>query len=267
MTILERSVVFLGAFLLFWLELFFAKMLLPRYGGSPAVWVSCLACYQVLLFLGYAYVAHYSRHPLFKPLHLCLIGASSLFLPLSIRSRGTELYPILETIQIIVLSIGVPFLVLCSTSPLIQYWGARSHPYALYAWSNAGSLLALILYPLESRLGLFKQSVMWSIGYFVFGILFLMVAARSGQIEACIEETIDQAFEPTPPLSQQLKWLLWAALPAALLNGATSYSTVEIAPDPLLWGVFLGLFLMSFMSSVFSARRSLSQVQYQSSSN
>lgn len=169
--ILEKTVVFLGAFLLFWMELFFAKMLLPQHGGSPAVWVTCLACYQILLFLGYAYVARVSRFALFKPVHIGLIGFSSLWLPLSIRALDTDLPPILQTIQLVILSIGMPFLVLCSTSPLIQFWRSRSQPYTLYAWSNAGSLLSLILYPLvlEPRFGLLKQSLIWAGVYFVFG--------------------------------------------------------------------------------------------------
>jgi len=244
--ILEKTVVFLGAFLLFWMELFFAKMLLPQYGGSPAVWVTCLACYQILLFLGYAYVARFSRHPLFKPGHIALIGFSSFWLPLSIRSLDTELHPILQTVQLVILSIGVPFLVLCSTSPLIQFWRSRSHPYSLYAWSNAGSLISLILYPLvlEPRFGLLKQSLIWSGVYFVFGVLFLVVAIggkRKG-IKLVASTPIDAI-----PTRQKIKWLIWAAIPTAMLSGATTYSTMEIAPDPLLWAFFLGLYLVSFI--------------------
>ncbi len=244
--ILEKTVVFLGAFLLFWMELFFAKMLLPQYGGSPAVWVTCLACYQILLFLGYAYVAQFSTHPLFKPVHIGLIGFSTFWLPLSIRSLDTELHPILQTVQIVILSIGIPFLVLCSTSPLIQFWRSRSQPYSLYAWSNAGSLLSLVLYPLvlEPGLGLLKQSWIWSGVYLVFGVLFLTAAVGGRRL-------VIQPLTPTAvdaiPTRQKIKWLIWAAIPTAMLSGATTYATMEIAPDPLLWAFFLGLYLVSFI--------------------
>ena len=174
--------VFISAFLLFQVQPMVGKYILPWYGGTPAVWTTCMLFFQVLLLAGYAY-AHLlvSRLPQRRQavLHFILmVAALGVLLPMyppgeSWKPQGNE-NPIWSIFLLLLVSIGLPYLVLSATSPLLQGWFARTFPgrspYRLFALSNVGSLLALITYPVafEPLLQLLTQAHLWSVGFFFF---------------------------------------------------------------------------------------------------
>jgi hypothetical protein len=183
--------IFLGAFLLFQIELLIAKLILPWFGGSAAVWLACLMFFQVILLAGYLY-AHLlaSRvSPLWRTrLHILLLLASLAFLPVipaeSWKPAGDE-NPLLLILALLGSTIGLPFLLLSSATPLLQSWiaGAEVSPvshaiYRLYALSNLGSMLALLSYPLivEPSLPIREQAWIWSAGYLLFAVLYIAAA-------------------------------------------------------------------------------------------
>ena len=162
---------FVCAALLFWLQPMFARMVLPMLGGAPAVWTTALVFYQAALLAGYAY-AHGSLRVLGvrrqARLHLLVLGVPLLFLPIAVPAGWlppAESNPVPWLLGLLCLGVGVPFLVLATSSPVLQRWlSTTSHeaardPYWLYAASNAGSVLALLSYPLfiEPNLTLDQQ--------------------------------------------------------------------------------------------------------------
>src|SRR5215831_18181377 len=190
--------VFLGAFLLFWTQLILGKFILPWFGGSPAVWTTCMLFFQVLLLLGYTY-AHLianCRPRTQRRIHLAILLLSSFLLiclavswrpPIlpgeSWKPRSSD-YPTWKVIQLLAVSVGFPFWILSATGPLLQGWFTRTHPgaspYRLYSLSNLGSLLALISYPflVEPMLTLKAQGAIWSLGYFVFVVLCIICSSQ-----------------------------------------------------------------------------------------
>ena len=172
--------IFLSAFLLFQVQPIIGRFVLPWFGGSASVWNTCMLFFQITLLLGYCY-SHLSIRFL-KPkqqwfVHVTLLGISVFFLPIQ---PGDYLKPDGSTdvtfgvLFLLAVSIGLPFLVLSTTGPLIQAWQSRTHSkfptYPLFALSNTGSLFALFSYPFlfEPYLRLGDQSTIWSIGYILF---------------------------------------------------------------------------------------------------
>jgi hypothetical protein len=151
------ATVFLSAFLLFQVQPLIGKAILPWFGGTPAVWTTCMLVFQVLLFGGYAYahlITKYltPRHQAY--VHLALLLTALVTLPITPDpawkpARGDT--PVVRIIVVVAASVGLPYLILSSTGPLVQGWFSRTHagqsPYRLYSLSNIGSLLALISYP------------------------------------------------------------------------------------------------------------------------
>src|ERR1700730_6235533 len=156
--LLLASTVFLGAFLLFLIEPLFAKLILPRFGGAAAVWAACLVFFQCALLLGYLYADVTSRRLTSQrqeQLHIALLVLSLLFLPIAprfLQSQRANGDPAATILLLLTVSIGLPFVLLSATSPLVQVWYARAtaqrEPYHLFALSNLASLLALLSYPL-----------------------------------------------------------------------------------------------------------------------
>ena len=170
--------VFVSAALLFLVEPMFARMVLPKLGGAPAVWNTCVAFYQALLLAGYAYahvLAERLRAKTQIAIQLTLILMAALWLPVGVAAAWTPApfeHPSLTVIRWLLRGLGLPFFVLAASGPLFQQWfalsrGAGSNPYRLYAASNAGSLLALLAYPvaIEPTLRLRAQSLLWAAGY------------------------------------------------------------------------------------------------------
>jgi hypothetical protein len=257
MTILFSVAVFLSSFLLFWLELFFAKMLLPQFGGGAHIWTTCLAAFQILLLIGYGYAWAVAR---FRPIlqvtiHIALMLLAVASLPLTMRSFELIDIPSLQILGVVVTSIGLPLVMLSTTSSVLQSWYARAFgqsPYWLYAMSNTGSLAALVMYPtlLEPQLSLSLQSTAWSGLFAIVAILtgyVIFLAYR--QIQQATDR-IDYRVQPEDSLVHRrtiLLWLLFAFIPASLLSGITSYITAEIAPNPMVWSIFLGIYLVSLI--------------------
>ncbi|MEO8737410.1 MAG: hypothetical protein ABI380_12840, partial [Edaphobacter sp.] len=260
--------IFLSAFLLFLVEPMSAKQLLPALGGSSAVWLTCLVFFQLTLLLGYLYAHWLTRRPFSRRqqllyLALLIIAIAVLAAQKLLRpdlSQGS-LHPVTTIFVDLTLTIGLPFLLLGSTSPLLQIWLFRSLggsvPYRLFALSNAGSLLALIAYPtlVEPHLTLKTQRLLWAAGFMVYAILCAILSRQVPATEQALSEEIphsanDPANDPShPPTSSATKWL-WFLLPMAAamqLSAVTSHITSNIAAIPLLWILPLAVYLITFI--------------------
>ena len=202
MVLLFGATMFLSALLLFWVQLIIAKMLLPRLGGTPAVWTTCMLFFQVLLLAGYSYVLVTTAWIGARKqalLHVALLLLSLLYLPLTAGSADSisqRNNPALWLFAHLLIAIGLPIFLISTTSPLLQKWFTRtshtsaSDPYFLFAVSNAGSLLALISYPviLEPTLRLSTQNRLWVVLYVVFLALSVGCVAvlwKSSSLPAC----------------------------------------------------------------------------------
>jgi spermidine synthase len=261
-------VVFLSAALLFVVEPMYGKMVLPYLGGSPSVWTTCVLFFQSVLLLGYLY-AHLGprwlgvrRHAL---IHLFLLFLGLIFLPLgvagSIGAPRPE-HPVQWLLVVLSVSMGVPFLLLSSTGPLVQAWFARTdspsaaNPYVLYAASNAGSLAALLAYPaaIEPTLTIPNQSRLWSVAYIVLVALVVGLLLRSWRDWGRNSALVDRHGESGAPSTEVLlRWTALAFVPSCMFLALTTYLSTDVAAVPLLWIIPLLLYLLSFML-VFTRR-------------
>jgi len=256
------------------------KMVLPLYGGTSAVWNTCMVFFQTMLLLGYAY-AHISVKWLGTRLqaiaHFFLLFLPILVLPILITQDtvpSTESDPVVWLLHKLFITVGLPFFVLSSSAPLLQRWFSEtthpssSDPYFLYAASNAGSLLGLLGYPLilEPYLSLTEQSLSWNLGYIlvivmmlICGILFWRSHALQNKQgnQAAGGKTLQPAAQIT--LRQRLFWIFAAFIPSSLMLSVTLYITTNIASVPLLWIVPLILYLLTFVM-VFARTQLLSHL-------
>jgi len=256
---LFAATIFLSALLLFWIQLVMAKMLLPRLGGTPAVWNTCMLFFQVLLLAGYSYVlAITARIGVRKQaiVHVSILLLSCLYLPLTLTGRLDASNPALSLFVYLLAAVGLPVFVISTTSPLLQKWFTRTghasanDPYFLFAVSNGGSLLALLSYPLllEPQFTLSRQNQIWVVMYVVFSVLSMgcmFVVWKSPRIPGI--EQVSKGGLPPLSMRRRLYWILLAFIPSSLLFGVTTYITTEIAPTPLLWTIPLALYLVTFI--------------------
>ena len=259
--VLYAWVIFLGAFLLFQIQPLIAKIILPSFGGSSVVWSTCMLFFQVVLLLGYAY-AHWLNEHLRATrqamVHSALLLASIVVLPIgpdAVRSVTGVDHPSWQILKLLAISIGIPYFLLSSTSPLLQAWYARRQgktPYRLYALSNLASMAALLTYPalLEPNFTTRHQGVMWSIAYATFAALCAAAAwfSARGAAKADVSESTKAAVSGTPPRWPLL--LLWIALAACgsiLLLSVTTYLTQDVAAIPFLWVLPLSIYLLTFI--------------------
>jgi hypothetical protein len=253
--------VFFGAVLLFSVEPYVSKSLLPLFGGSPAVWNTCVFFFQFVLLIGYVYVYVINRYlsiPSQLLVHGLAITAAVATLPLrfsTVAATQVSEQPIASLIRSLAFSAGLPFLITATTAPLAQAWYVRMRfhgsPYWLYVGSNAGSLLALVAYPtvVENWLALKSQSSYWSYSFFAFACLLLACGLCA---HFCRRETFSARSEPsasdvgvTPRL--RLTWLVLSLCPSSLMLGVTIYLSTEIAPIPVLWVLPLAVYLLSLI--------------------
>ena len=257
--LLYGTTVFLGAFLLFLVEPMAAKQLLPTLGGSSAVWLTCLVFFQVTLLLGYLYAhwitrchaSHWRQH-----VYLVTLGAAVVVLaaqrifPAALSPSSD--HPVATIFSTLAYTIGLPFLLLGATSPLLQLWfllvQGGSIPYRLFALSNAGSLLALVAYPIvvEPNLTLRLQRTLWSLGFLIYAVLCVILAQQKRSATPTVEAQEEPATTPTRAAT---KWL-WFLLPMAAamqLSAVTAHLTVNIAAIPLLWMLPLAVYLLTFI--------------------
>ena len=270
----------LSAFLLFSVEPLIGRLVLPVFGGTPAVWATVLFFFQAVLLAGYAYghlsVTRFGRWG--PPIHLGLatLGFVALINAAGNLSalRNDAVTPAIDLIGILIGLIGLPAFVLTTTTPLLSGWfhAARDEerqgdPYWLYALSNAGSLLALLAYPLliEPRLGLGTQRGIWAIAYAVLVGLIGWAALRAlpdiiarprGYFLAPEQRLVASPGAAAIDLidwPRRLRWLLLAAVPSGLLSAVTNFVTRDLVSAPLLWVIPLALYLASFIVA-FSPR-------------
>jgi hypothetical protein len=258
---------FSSAFLLFWIEPLFARIALPRLGGSQGVWNTCLVFFQASLLLGYTYAHVIARYLSLRGqvlVHLAVLAVGAAFLPIAMRAGWApppEGSPVLPLLALLTVTLGWPFFALSANAPLLQHWFSFSdhkhaaNPYVLYAASNAGSLAALLAYPflLEPQFTLSRQSALWSVAFFALAAMIAIAGTfpaltRASQVHA-------RAAAPTTKVGWRLRltWIIYAAIPSSLLLGVTGYVTTDIASIPLLWIAPLALYLLTFVL-IFAAR-------------
>ena len=253
------ATIFLSSFLLFLVQPLIARQILPWFGGTAAVWTTCMLFFQTLLLAGYAY-AHVTNAKL-QPraqalLHIVLLGLALLTLPISPsegwKPLGTE-EPISRILLVLTLTVGLPYLLLASTSPLLQAWFSRARPgvdpYRLFAVSNLASLLALIGYPLlvEPLLGNRQQALGWSGLFIVFAVLCAGLSWSASAVNLQKEFMEDKANDPVPGRSDYLLWLALSATGSVMLLAVTNHVTQNVAAIPLLWLAPLTLYLLTFI--------------------
>jgi hypothetical protein len=262
--------IFVSALLLFSVQPLFTKMVLPRLGGSPAVWSVAMVFFQSLLLGGYAY-AHFltklRNRVMPVMVHLLLLVVALLTLPLSIAGGWGE--PpnsgyAFWLLGLFAISIGLPFFALAANNPLLQAWFVRTghpsgpDPYFLYASSNIGSFLALLSYPvlLEPMFTLRAQNLIWTGGY---GLLIVLIAScgalllRSPADAADLNLPAEDSDAPAPPWILRARWIFLAAVPSGLLIAVTAHISTDVAAAPLLWVLPLSLYLLTWVL-VFQSR-------------
>ena len=253
-----------SAFLLFQVQPMIAKMILPWFGGAAAVWITCMLFFQLVLLFGYIY-AHWLISFL-RPrgqalVHVIFVGLSLFFLPVmpnqGLKAMG-DADPAFHLIIILFASVGLPYFLLSTTSPLLQSWYARTFqtalPYRLFALSNFSSLLGLLAYPffIEPYLTLSQQSDIWSWSYALFAITCIITALtgiKQKHGRASNEDSRTYAPEKTaarPAARDNLAWFLLSACSSVMLLSTTNHLTQNIASIPFLWILPLILYLLSF---------------------
>jgi hypothetical protein len=259
--IVFTATLFLSALLLFVVQPMFAKMILPKLGGSPSVWSVAMVFFQGMLLAGYAYA-----HALTKTLglsraalvHLVVLTGALLMQPIAIAEGWNTPPDSGQSIWLMGLfgiSVGLPFFAIAGNAPLLQAWFARSghrhaaDPYFLYSASNLGSFGALILYPIlfEPTLTLHEQSIAWTVGFIVLAAMIgaaATLALRNGDAVGAIPLTQTHA---RPEWKQRLIWMGLSFVPSALLVAVTAHIATDIASAPFLWVVPLSLYLLTFI--------------------
>jgi hypothetical protein len=253
---------FVSALLLFSIQPMFAKMVLPKLGGAPAVWSVAMVFFQMMLLAGYAY-AHLLNRALRSRraamLHLALVGVTAMTLPIAVApgwSAPPQDGAALWLFGLFTISIGLPFFALSATAPLLQSWFAASqhrragNPYVLYAASNLGSFAALFAYPvvIEPILTLKAQTAAWSFGFALFAIL-LAIASLFTSSAASTAEDAPAADEVRAGNMERMRWIALAAVPSGLVIAVTAHLTTDIAAAPFLWVLPLAIYLLTFVAA------------------
>ncbi len=265
---LHAATVFLSAFLLFLVQPILAKQILPWFGGSAVVWTTCMVFFQLLLLLGYAY-AHGLAHRLAPRaqalVHIALLAASLAFLPItpdvSWKPQGVD-NPVARILALLFATIGLPYFLLASTSPLVQAWYARAFPgaspYRLFALSNLASMLGLLGYPFlfEPWFTNGEQSLGWSTGYALFAACCAALAWRSRRAAEGVPAPMAEvaAREPRPAARVLALWLLLAAMGSVMLLTVSNHLTQNVSSIPLLWVIPLAVYLLTFILCFESTR-------------
>jgi hypothetical protein len=264
--LLHACTIALSAFLLFLVQPIIARQILPWFGGSAAVWTTCMVFFQVALLAGYFYSDWVIRKLQARQqalVHSALLLLSLAFLPIvaseTLKPEDAS-QPIGRILLLLTLTIGLPYLMLATTGPLVQAWFTRefstARVYRLYALSNLASMLALIAYPpaIEPLATGRAQAIGWSLGYAVFAVLAAVCAWRAvrvgiGKAEPgpVAQTRPTDASAPAPSIALQGLWLLLAAMGSLLLLAITTHITQNVASVPFLWVLPLSLYLITFI--------------------
>ena len=278
--------IFTGAFLLFQVQPLVGKYILPWFGGGPGIWTTCMLFFQLLLLGGYAYahaVSRYLRPRTQAILHLVLLAAALASLPITPSDtwKPTDANdPVWRILSLLTVSLGLPYLVLSATGPLLQEWFRRTSPgaspYRLYALSNVGSLLALVSYPFyfETNFTRLAQAQFWSWGLVFYaaccGFCAWRVIKTSPAASASSAPTTSASSSlpvsalplspssdtpaPRPTVYQRVLWLCLPACASILLLAVTNKMCLDVAVIPFLWVLPLALYLVTFIISFDSPR-------------
>jgi len=260
--------IFTGAFLLFQVQPLIGKYILPWFGGSPGVWTTCMLFFQMLLLGGYAYAHATSRY--LKPrtqvvVHGVLLVAALISLPITPsdtwKPEGAG-DPTWHILALLTVSLGLPYLVLSATGPLMQEWFRRTtpgvSPYRLYALSNVGSLLALVSYPFyfETNFTRQAQATFWAWGLAAYVLCCGYCAYKVWRTPAAtlVRDHAAADDAPRPTLAQRVLWICLPACASILLLAVTNKMCQDVAVIPFLWVLPLALYLLSFIISFDSPR-------------
>lgn len=268
--ILFALTIFTSAALLFLVQPMAAKMALPIFGGSPAVWNASMLFFQAALLLGYLYAHLVTRY--LKPgtqviAHAILALLAIAALPLAIPTGDLASWaqtPVVSILRFLALTVGLPFLFTSTAGPLLQRWFSKtgheqaSDPYFLYAASNAGSMLGLLAYPflIEPSIKLSVQGKLWSYGFGGMALLALACgvvswrAARTAPPPSIAAQKLAAASAAAaPPVTRKRRglWVLLAFVPSSLMIGVTQHISTDVAAVPLLWVIPLALYLLTFI--------------------
>ena len=249
---------FLGAMLLFTIEPLAAKALLPVLGGSPAVWNTAMAFFQLALLAGYltAHITGTMLPPRLRmPVQLLLLALPLLTLPFGLPDRPASIdSPIWWELGALVLMVGGPFFALATVSPTVQSWFARTDhprardPFFLYAASNVGSFLGLLAYPLliEPNLDLVSQA-----GWFRWGYVLLVAVVVLAALRTKGGRGAETAVEEAEPITwrRRMFWVVAAAVPSLMLLGVSRHISTDVASFPLIWVIPLALYLATFIAA------------------
>ncbi len=253
----------LGAFLLFQVQPVISKFILPWFGGSPGVWTTCMLFFQVVLFGGYSY-AHFLAG--LKPKKQAIIHGTALLIAVlglhiapdvSMKPTGSE-EPVLRILWLLLRTVGLPYLVLSATSPLVQVWFSHQYPnrspWRLYSLSNIGSLTALLTYPvlIETRWDVLTQTKIWSNVFIVFAVLLGLCGIANVKRGNDITPEGDphplaETHEGKPTWLRRLLWVLLPGFASMALLATTNHVCQDVAVIPFLWVLPLSLYLISFI--------------------
>lgn len=275
--ILYAATILVSSFLLFLVQPIIAKQILPWFGGTAAVWTTCLVFFQIALLAGYAYsdLSSRLRAKTQSTLHIGLLLLSLASLPIVAdagwKPLGSE-DPQARIWGLLAVTIGLPYGLLSTTGPLVQSWFAREHVdaataqrvYRFFALSNVGSLLGLLAYPfaIETWIATRTQALGWSLAYGLYVLLAIASALRSRRTAAGAAHTtspiavMDASSGTTispPHVRDYVLWFLLSALASVLLLSVSSHITQNVASIPFLWVLPLSLYLFSFVL-VFEGR-------------
>lgn len=262
-TALFAIAILTGSLLLFLIQPMFAKLALPLLGGAPSVWNTCMLFFQAVLLMGYAY-AHLSvnhlglrRQPL---VHLLVLMLPALWLPFGTLEgvAPSDGAPTLWLLVLLTSIVGIPFFVISTSAPLLIRWFSVSNapsaedPYYLYAISNAGSLIALLGYPLviEPSMTRVAQSNLWAAGYGLYAALAAACAwVTYRNAKAAPEDPVRSDDSGTSKIAwaQRFTWVMLAFVPSSYMLSLTAFMTTDLAAIPLLWVIPLGLYLLTFI--------------------
>ncbi len=271
------ATVLVSAFLLFQVQPMVSKMILPWFGGSPAVWTTCMLFFQVFLLVGYLYAHLLDRLPNTRwqgIIHVTLLIAALCVLPIvpdpAWKPVGSS-NPQWRILALLAASVGLPYLLLAASAPLVQVWYSRAFagrsPYRFYALSNFGSLAALLSYPfwIEPMFDIPAQGRLWSSGFFAFAVLVggLALAVARWKLPAVAASEANDAMAGNEDALNGWRLLIWLALPAFGSMGllaVTNQICQDVAVVPFFWVVPLSLYLITFIlcfDSEFWYRRNL----------
>ena len=257
---LFAGTIFLSAFLLFCSEPMIGKMMLPVLGGAASVWVTCLLFFQLMLLAGYGYAHALERYATIRvqmSVHLFLMVAAILFLPIHFSGRpdaGVFSHPTWWLLGQLLKTVGVPLGIVSTTAPLLQNWlktttKSSKDPYFLYAVSNAGSLLALLVYPalIEPRSGVRAQSEGWFLAYFGLALLVSAGVWVAWQRDRPNRLSTFSAAQGRMSWKLRLYCLTASFVPSALMLAVTNHMLMNLASVPFSWVMPLAIYLITFM--------------------